>query len=1059
MIGRAGACAGVDAEERVATTFDVTFFKIAVYNKITDQPTADRCMAFIDEQGQSGRAVRASEVLLSMRIANPQIVERLTQMTEAALGHQANTNGQASSGLRSATLENAGAAHRASAHTPVSPPTASPGPAPSSRQQTLPPSGRQQTLPPSSRQQALPPSGRQQALPPSSRQQALPPSSRQQALPPSSRQQALPPSGRQQALPPSGRQQVLSTRASSRRLSRVATPLTPPPSIPWEAMEPGEIEFGPRIAEGPIGPVYSGKNRRSGVPLAIKILSPRFTKYPMVVQAIVSDLQKVLQAQMTCGFCAGPRLVVEKDNYWVMAFDFVRGRTLEDLAREWGPTPAERVIRIGLQLAQALAFSHARGVSHGDVRPANIFIDGPTAGFRLIDYGLARASALARGYARFGVPFGHPQYLAPEVIPVGITEPTPAQDLYALGILLYELAVGRRPFDGDDIQQILVSQLKLPLPPPPAGVLPRPLAELIQSLTAKDPERRLSSADEAVKKLHLLSQVDLAEVSDAEAPPDWLQTADDLAPIAGQWSEEKITKAKSLEPHEWDPDEVEDDPDFIAQNTPAAVEVAPATSAASSRRSVEGAGYTGALAEAQAAVEDGRPDPSPAAQGDAGLRFELQADSNNAKRGRYARTASILIACAAFTYLALAFGIGHFSAEETRKARTLREPVAPLIPAVDNSEARVSAEKELASKRGKILAQLQEDLAALRGQKDWPAALSRIDSAFNGTKTDRASDQALSEIRAGVVADARSDLKTNRDRSRALAESGKLAEARQAIVRLDKRIIPETRQSYQIAIKAVATDERRAARAKAAAPAEKLAPWQTKLAAFFRGELRFQKRDILGLYRFAKREELDDFDHGFEGARFGGEQDPGVELLAGAEQRKRLIFPVPIEDLLKLEIEYEILGAPRDDAVLAFLIGIEETRRTIGNRLAMPLCPPAKPKEPAPLKALVRLERLTGKDPQVRFESKVEPALARLWKTPREDKKPRTISLRKVGPRLLLSIDGKRVFREQFDQARGLFGLEIQGIGIKLRRLSFRAFALPDEAQAWIARQARDEGQ
>src|SRR5690606_23233360 len=121
-----------------------------------------------------------------------------------------------------------------------------------------------------------------------------------------------------------------------------------------------------------------------------------------------------------------------------------------------------------------------------------VFFDGQHA--RLADPGLARASCLAAGFGQHGLAFGHPTYLAPEVIQERLDRPTPATDVYALGILFYELVCGVAPFQGE-VVDVLGKHFDAPLPPPPQGVtFSAAIAGLMLRMTAKSPSQRLPDA-------------------------------------------------------------------------------------------------------------------------------------------------------------------------------------------------------------------------------------------------------------------------------------------------------------------------------------------------------------------------------------------------------------------------------------------------------------------------------------------------------------------------------------------------------------------------------------
>src|SRR5690606_9909891 len=114
----------------------------------------------------------------------------------------------------------------------------------------------------------------------------------------------------------------------------------------------------------------------------------------------------------------------------VLVLEHARGTTLQEHLAQAKRLEPRAALRVVFELAHALVAGQERGLSHGDVRAGKVFYDGQHA--RLADPGLARASCLAAGFGQHGLAFGHPTYLAPEVIQERLDRPTPATDVYAL---------------------------------------------------------------------------------------------------------------------------------------------------------------------------------------------------------------------------------------------------------------------------------------------------------------------------------------------------------------------------------------------------------------------------------------------------------------------------------------------------------------------------------------------------------------------------------------------------------------------------------------------------
>lgn len=186
-----------------------------------------------------------------------------------------------------------------------------------------------------------------------------------------------------------------------------------------------------------------------------------------------------------------------------MAMELVPGGDLSRYATPARRLPEPVVRHIGERLASALAHAHAAGIVHRDLKPANVLVHWESGTLKLTDFGLARtADAQA---TRTGVVTGSPAYLAPEQLAGAMAEPR--SDLYALGVLLFELLCGRRPFEsahmGTLLQQVAneaAPDVRTLLPEASAG-----MAELVAALLKKQAAQRPTSAAEVTQRLRALA--------------------------------------------------------------------------------------------------------------------------------------------------------------------------------------------------------------------------------------------------------------------------------------------------------------------------------------------------------------------------------------------------------------------------------------------------------------------------------------------------------------------------------------------------------------------------
>ena len=257
-----------------------------------------------------------------------------------------------------------------------------------------------------------------------------------------------------------------------------------------------------------MGTVYGAVHRRLRQQRAVKVLPGTLAADPTFIQRFEREARLAAELRH-------PNIVVVHDvdddqGTYYIAMELLEGRSLRDLIRDEAPIPVERALHLLDQLASALDFAHGRGVVHRDVKPANIFVssthsgNGPPGAERtdhltLVDFGIARA---ADGTVLTGTGvIGTPEYMAPEMLRG--EGAGGAADLYALGIVAYELLAGRAPFSGTNTPAVMYAHVHTP-PPPLRSIrpeLPPSIEAVISRQLAKRPEARYRSAREFVGAL------------------------------------------------------------------------------------------------------------------------------------------------------------------------------------------------------------------------------------------------------------------------------------------------------------------------------------------------------------------------------------------------------------------------------------------------------------------------------------------------------------------------------------------------------------------------------
>ena len=172
-----------------------------------------------------------------------------------------------------------------------------------------------------------------------------------------------------------------------------------------------------------------------------------------------------------------------------LAMEYIQGITLEQLVAQRGGLPWREVVELGIQMCEALHYAHQRGVVHRDIKPSNLMIT-PKGQVKLTDFGIAK-DLDATGLTATGRTLGTAAYMAPEQIR-GTPAVSHKTDLYALGVVLYQMLTGRTPFEGATAVVLMHCHLNEPAPRPSAKTaeIPKALDELVVKLMAKAPSDR-----------------------------------------------------------------------------------------------------------------------------------------------------------------------------------------------------------------------------------------------------------------------------------------------------------------------------------------------------------------------------------------------------------------------------------------------------------------------------------------------------------------------------------------------------------------------------------------
>ena len=248
------------------------------------------------------------------------------------------------------------------------------------------------------------------------------------------------------------------------------------------------------IAQGGMGEVWKARDRVSGHIVAAKVLRPELAGEELSLSRLRLEARNSMS--ISHPNIANTQDSGQEDGIGWIIMELVDGYPLTDYLRGSSRIEPEYLMPILVQVAMALGAAARAGVVHRDIKPANILVR-PDGMVKLTDFGISRATGQVNLTAA-GMVMGTAQYLPPEQAMGEIA--TPIGDLYALGVIAYEAAAGRRPFTGETQVDIAFSHVNDPVPPLPDFV-PEPLADVILHLLEKDPAKRPESGSAAVREI------------------------------------------------------------------------------------------------------------------------------------------------------------------------------------------------------------------------------------------------------------------------------------------------------------------------------------------------------------------------------------------------------------------------------------------------------------------------------------------------------------------------------------------------------------------------------
>ncbi len=269
-----------------------------------------------------------------------------------------------------------------------------------------------------------------------------------------------------------------------------------------------------RLGRGGMSEVYLATDEAMHRDVAIKVVSSAHTDYVQRFQREAEAIGRLQHDHILPAYDFG-----EQPPWYYLVMPYIDYCTLYDKL-EQGPLSPDYAGELLMQIASGLQYAHDHGVIHRDIKPSNILMRDDHFIY-LADFGLARSVEGADKVTQTGVLLGTPEYMAPELAD---GPPNKSSDVYALGILLYQMVTGKMPFSGDNPLAVYLKQMREP-PVPPSRIrpgIPRSVESVILRALEKDPRRRydspMSLARAYMQALHMQSQQPEPDSSSPQAP-------------------------------------------------------------------------------------------------------------------------------------------------------------------------------------------------------------------------------------------------------------------------------------------------------------------------------------------------------------------------------------------------------------------------------------------------------------------------------------------------------------------------------------------------------------
>ena len=264
----------------------------------------------------------------------------------------------------------------------------------------------------------------------------------------------------------------------------------------------GNYRILKKLGKGGMGTVYLVRDLSLEREVALKVISPELARNPRLMARF--RVEAIAQAKLNhSNITVIHSFDQEKDSYYIV-MEFVDGKTLKNVIKEEGTIPVDRALKIFSQVLEGIAYAHSRGVVHRDIKPSNIFLTKDQR-VKIGDFGIAKVKGI-KGLTKMGASLGSPLYSPPEQL---LGKKTDSRtDVYSLGITLYEMLTGKRPFKpSDDSEYKIIKEVIEVKPQKPSELdkrIPAAIDTVVMKSLAKSPDDRFQSVKEFEQEIEKL---------------------------------------------------------------------------------------------------------------------------------------------------------------------------------------------------------------------------------------------------------------------------------------------------------------------------------------------------------------------------------------------------------------------------------------------------------------------------------------------------------------------------------------------------------------------------